>query len=185
MNKITMKRKIVCTRPHPFLPLFLWSLTLCQQRTHILTHSNMHTSNWDPFAFLFLFYHFISCEMTDRLHKCKKNEVGWGKKKTKWVRLEKQRQQCIDWIREKKSQMHIEEEQDREKQREMKRAGVLFIQLPLYWSSLQKRERLKRNKKEDVHYQTTLFASLHSSLSSPFLFIFFIAPKAKFSQMYG
>lgn len=147
MNKIIMKKKIVCTPPPPSLPAAVPLISNTPSTTHTLkyAHKQLRSICISFFLSIILFHvRWLTCCINA---KKKKKWSGVGKKRQNGWDLRKESRQRNEWIREKKSQMHGEGEQDREKQREMKRAGVLFIQLPLYWSSLQKRERKKRNKK--------------------------------------
>lgn len=67
-----------------------------------------------------------------------KNEAG-----TKWARLENR----ASAIRTQEGERERELERW-ERRREMKRAGVLFIHLPLHWFSLWKTETQRRNNKK-------------------------------------
>lgn len=53
-----------------------------------------------------------------------------------------------------------------ERRQEMKRAGVLFIHLPLHWSSLWKTERQKRNNKKGGGALSNHFSAHYISPSS-------------------
>lgn len=134
-----MSRKITCTPP------FI-SSCCCASDLHLLhTNTHIHKSNWDPSAFPFSSFIFF-CErcLTGCINA--NTEEGLREGATKRVRLEKRDTKRNEWIGGRKRRcMH--REQDRARQREMKRAGVLFIQLPLYRSCLWKTETLRRNEK--------------------------------------
>lgn len=156
---------------HPSLYLFLLLRLWSPPTTHKHTHTQKAIEIHLHFFFLPLYFFCERC-LTGCINA--NTEVGLREGATKRVRLEKRDTKRNEWIGgRKRSCMH--REQDRARQREMKRAGVLFIQLPLYRSCLWKTETLKRNEKRGYASPnhslcTNAFHSLITILNNVFLF---------------
>lgn len=108
-----------------------------------------------------------------------KNEVGWDKKNKRQNGWDLRKETAVQWVNKREKRAKCTERKSRaERSKEMKRAGVLLIQMPLYWSSY-KRQRLRRNKKGGcaLPNHSLYFNAFNSSLFS-FIFLLFIAPKA-------
>lgn len=159
MKRINTRGKITSTPPS-ILPAaaLLISNTNYNTGTHTQTHRRTQT--------LQIHLHFLSrfffCEMFDRLHQCKK-----------WSRGERERQNGWDSRKERGSTTR---EQETEKKRQKAKRGErkrdeesrcsLYPPATSLILAMKDRHRGEITKTEDVHYQSALFLSMHSSLSS-------------------
>lgn len=150
MNSINMRRK---NNIHPSLdpfpaavPLISNTPTRTHTHTHTETHTLTHRSTWDPFAFSFIifFVHFFPRDVwqaawPQREKKKWSGSEGETKGET-WEERERGK-------RTRDGERKIQTEKSR-REAEMKRAGVLFIHLPLHWSSLWKSKTQRRNREK-------------------------------------
>lgn len=161
MNSINMREKNnIHPSLYPFLLLCLWSLTLPLEHTHIHTHKHLRS--------ICVSFFFFFCEMFDRLHRCKKNEVGVRERQNGWDLRKERGRARRENKRLRKRAKHTEWERERGKERW--REQVFSLSTCHFTDPRYERQKHRGEitKKEDVYYQTTLFLSLYLTL---FLFI--------------